>query len=112
MNKLIFNIWFAKVFNVLNTTGIARERIQILIDNALINYKSNEELAEKQARLAMKIAMSLCLRMPYDIRQLFCKRCKKFIIPGVSARVRIGRSRVKAVRITCLNCMHVYHKLL
>jgi len=96
----------------LNTTGLARERIQILIDNALINYKSNEELAEKQARLAMKIAMSLCLRMPYNIRQLFCKRCKKFIIPGVSARVRIGRSRVKAVRITCLKCTHVYHKLL
>ena len=62
MNKLIFNPWFAKVFNVLNTTGIARERIQILIDNALINYKSNEELAEKQARLAMKIVTVIMLK--------------------------------------------------
>lgn len=110
MNKLIFIILFP-IVQELNRSRLARERIQILIDNALMNHRNNQELAEKQARLAMKIAMSLCLRMPYDIRQLFCKRCKKFIIPGVSARVRVGRSRIKGVRITCLNCMHVYHKL-
>jgi ribonuclease P protein subunit RPR2 len=91
---------------------IATERIHILISNALRELKGGRDnIAEQHARLAKKIAMRLQLKLPYEIRQLYCKSCKRFITPGKNARVRIGRSRIKSIRITCLNCGHIYHKV-
>lgn len=91
---------------------IAKERIHLLIDHARREALYDEMLANDQARLARKIAMRMRLRLPYEIRQLFCKGCKQFILPGISSRVRTGRSRLKAIRITCLKCGHVYHKVI
>ena len=91
---------------------IAKERIYILIANALHELKGEDNLANAYARLVKKIAMRLRLRLPYEIRQLYCKGCKQFISPGKSARIRIGRSNTKAIRITCLKCGHVYRKVL
>lgn len=91
---------------------IAKERIRLLIDHALREALYDDILANNQARLAKKIAMRMRLRLPYEIRQLYCKRCKQFILPGISSRIRTGRSRLKAIRITCLKCGHIYHKVL
>ncbi len=91
---------------------IARERIRLLIDHALSEALNDEILANSQARVAKKIAMRMRIRLPYDIRQLYCKGCKKFILPGISSRVRIGRARLKAIRITCLKCGHIYRKVI
>jgi ribonuclease P protein subunit RPR2 len=91
---------------------IARERIEILIANALREINEDDHLANCHSRLAKRIAMRTRLRLPYEIRQLYCKRCKQFISPGKSARIRIGRSNIKAIRITCLKCGHVYRKVL
>jgi len=90
--------------------ALAHERVDLLTANAL--RERDQELANKQARLAKKIAMRFRLRLPYDIRQLYCKKCKLFMIPGRSARVRMGRSNTRGIRITCLNCGHVYRKVL
>jgi ribonuclease P protein subunit RPR2 len=90
---------------------IAKERIGLLIANAL-EVRENEKLAHEQAMLAKKIAMRYRLKLPYHIRQLYCKKCKYFIIPGRNARVRIGRSNTKAVRITCMKCNYTYRKIL
>lgn len=90
---------------------IAKERIDILITNALREV-NDDMLSNAQANIAKKIAMRLRLRLPYYIRQLYCKKCKQFISPGKNARIRIGRSNIKAVRISCLKCGHVYHKIL
>lgn len=89
---------------------IARERINILIKNALL--EKDPELAARQARLAKKIAMRYRVRLPYEVRQLFCKKCKAFIVPGRSARVRVGRAKTRAIRITCLGCGHTYRKII
>jgi len=89
---------------------IARERISILIDNAL--REKDPGLAAQQARLAKKIAMRYRVRLPYEARQLFCKRCKAFIVPGRTARVRVGRAKTRAIRITCLKCGHTYRKIM
>src|SRR5215469_8813529 len=91
---------------------IARERVQILIANALNEARRNEKVAHQQAYLAKKIAMRLRLRLDYEIRHLFCKKCKQFIIPGKDSRIRIGRTKTKSLRITCLKCGHTYHKIL
>jgi ribonuclease P protein subunit RPR2 len=89
---------------------IAKERIEILIANAL--REEYPEFSQMQAALAKKIAMRFRIRMRYDHRQLFCKKCKAFIIPGNSARVRVGRSNTRAIRITCLQCGHTYRKII
>jgi ribonuclease P protein subunit RPR2 len=89
---------------------IAREHIDVLVEHAL--HEKDDSLAAKQARQAKKIAMHLRIRLPYEIRQLYCKRCKAFIIPGRTARVRMGRAKTRAVRITCLKCDHTYRKIL
>ncbi|HSE99281.1 MAG TPA: RNase P subunit [Nitrososphaeraceae archaeon] len=91
---------------------LAQERILILIRSAFQKIDDDYELANSQAQLAKKIAKRLRLKLSYDIRQLYCKKCKRFIVPGSNCRVRIGRSKIKALRITCLLCNNVYRKLL
>lgn len=91
---------------------LAQERILILIRSAFQKIDDDYELANSQAQLAKKIAKRLRLKLPYNIRQLYCKKCKRFIVPGSNCRVRIGRSKIKALRITCLLCNNVYRKLL
>ena len=93
-------------------TLLAQERILILIRSAFQKIGDDYELANSQAQIAKKIAKRLRLKLPYDIRQLDCKKCKQFIVPGFNCRVRIGRSKIKALRITCLLCNNVYRKLL
>src|SRR5574337_191326 len=88
------------------------ERMQILIQNAVSNARSNPALAERQASLAKKMSMKYRIRMPYELRMNFCKKCKKFIVPGFTARIRVGRSNVKSIRITCKFCNHTYRKII
>lgn len=85
---------------------VARERIELLVAGALA--EGDPALAGRQAMLAKKIAMRHRVRLPYGIRQLFCKKCKSFIVPGRTSRVRITGN---AVRITCLKCGHTYRKM-
>lgn len=88
------------------------ERMQILIQNAVSNARNNPELAQRQADLAKKLSMKYRVRMPYELRMTFCKKCKKFIAPGLGARIRLGRTSVKSVRITCKFCNHTYRKII
>ena len=89
---------------------LATERVRILVEHA--RKETNDERATRHARAGKEMAMHFRLRLPYEIRQLYCKECKQMIIPGRSSRVRLGRSNTKAVRITCLKCGHVYRKVL
>ena len=108
--KIISVGWI--VLNKKNIERIATKRIEILIDNALNEINSDEVLSQTYAKLALKIGMRVRVRMPYSIRQLFCRKCKQFIVPGVNSRIRIGRTRVKCIRITCMKCNHVYRKII
>lgn len=91
---------------------IALERMEILIQNAISNSRTNPSLAQRQATLAKKISTKYRIRMSYHIRMNFCKKCKKFIASGVNARIRMGRSSVKSIRITCGFCNHTYRKII
>ncbi len=90
---------------------LAMQRIDILLENALKNARDNMKLAQRQASIARRICMKFNIRLPYEKRQLFCKGCKKFIVPGLNALVRV-ESRPKAIRIKCLECGHVYRKII
>ena len=91
---------------------IATKRMQILFENAVANSRLEPDLAEKQAMLAKKISMKYKIRMPYEIRSCFCKKCKKFIVPGINSKVRVGRTNVKSIRITCNFCTNTYRKII
>jgi len=91
---------------------IALERMHILIDNAISNARTNPALSQRQALLARRISTRHKIRMPFDLRMVFCKKCKSFIAPGVNSRIRLGRSSVKSIRISCNFCEHTYHKIL
>ena len=91
---------------------IALERIHLLAKEALSNAKKNPDLAQRQAGLARRIGTKYRVKLPYEIRMLFCKKCKSFIAPGVNSKIRLGRSALKSVRITCQFCNHTYRKVI
>lgn len=91
---------------------LAIERMEILIDNALSNAKSNPKLSARQALLARRISTRHKIRMPYYLRIVFCKKCKSFIAPGLDSRIRLGGASVKSIRISCNLCGHTYRKII
>ena len=88
------------------------ERMQILIDNAISNARINPELSQRQASIARRISTKYKIRMPYNLRMIFCKKCKSFIAPGINSRIRLGRASVKSIRISCNLCGHTYRKII
>jgi len=90
---------------------IATQRMQILFHNALSNAKNNPRLAERQAEIAKKISMKFKIKMPFEVSSSFCKKCKKFIPPGIASKIRLG-SKPKSIRITCSYCNHTYRKII
>ena len=88
------------------------ERMQILIDNAISNARTDPELSQRQASIARRISSKYKIRMPYDFRIVFCKKCKSFIAPGLNSRIRLGRTSVKSIRISCNLCGHTYRKII
>ena len=91
---------------------IALERMEILLNNAIKNSREDPKLSQRQALLAKKISTKHRIRMPYDLRILYCKKCKSFIAPGVNSKIRLGRTSVKSIRITCNFCGHTYRKII
>lgn len=84
----------------------------VLLGEAVSNALSDPQLAARQAAAARRIATRHRVRLPYELRVCFCKRCKSFAPPGAGSRVRIGRSAVRALRVTCLLCGHTYRRIL
>ena len=91
---------------------IAMERMQILIESAISNARENPQLSQRQALLARRISTRHNIRMPYGLRIVFCKKCKSFIAPGINSRIRLGRTSVKSIRISCNYCGHTYRKII
>jgi len=81
---------------------IALERMEILFHQA-----EREALQGRAARarryvdLARRIGMRYNVRVPTEFKRRFCKECRAYFVPGVNARVRVGRGRLV---VTCLAC--------
>jgi ribonuclease P protein subunit RPR2 len=88
------------------------ERMQILIDSAISNARTDPDLSQRHASLARRISTKYKIRMPYHLRMIFCKKCKSFIAPGINSRIRLGRTSVKSIRISCNLCGHTYRKII
>ena len=88
---------------------IAMQRVKTLIDRAL---HSKDEYSDHHIAIAKKIILKYKLKIPFEYKILFCKKCKNFIIPGRDSIIRVGRSNTKAIRITCKLCGHTYRKII
>lgn len=83
-----------------------------LINSAVEKSKSDLDIARKQKELAKRVMLRFNVRFDYSMKRFTCHGCKKLMVPGVNARVRLGHGDPPALRVTCLECGHVNRKLL
>jgi ribonuclease P protein subunit RPR2 len=83
---------------------IARQRIQILFDQAKKVCKTNPLLAIQYVKSGRRIAMAAKIRLPVEFRRQTCKECNALLVHGYNCRVRVKQKREPHVVITCLNC--------
>src|SRR5438445_2695480 len=57
--------------------------------------------AKRYVELARRIGMRYNVRVPAPFKRSFCKKCFAFLLPSVSARIRVGEGRVV---VTCGAC--------
>jgi ribonuclease P protein subunit RPR2 len=83
---------------------IALERIEILFSLADAAALSEDlECADRLIAQAKKIAMKYNLRTPRELRRKVCKFCGRYLLPGVTSRVRV-KSKDMRVEVRCLRC--------
>jgi RNase P subunit RPR2 len=86
-----------------------KERIERLINVAL--ELSSEDLSKREAALltALKLQKKHNVRgVPLFKRYFYCHRCKRVMIPGRTATIRINSGKVKALAVTCAACKQTY----
>ena len=89
-----------------NVRQIAKQRINILFQQARKFQSTDPQLSSRYIETARKIAMSARLRIPPEHKRQFCKNCNALLVQGENCRVRIKQRREPHVVITCLNCNH------
>ncbi len=83
--------------------SVARERIEILIDQAKEMARKNEDLSRRYVDLARRISKRTKTRIPSDVKRYLCKGCGIALVPGHNAKVRL-HARSSGIVITCLSC--------
>jgi ribonuclease P protein subunit RPR2 len=83
---------------------IARERVQVLFQQANRSYKANPQLAKSYIITARNIAMAARIRLPQPLSRSACKVCNAYLVPGETSRVRIRPRREPHMVVTCLAC--------
>ena len=79
---------------------IAKERIEILFDEAEKTAKEDPELARRYMKLAKKIGMRYNVRLG-RLRRRFCRNCYSFFLPGINCRQRTKKGKIT---IKCFAC--------
>ncbi|HEC87542.1 MAG TPA: hypothetical protein ENI49_06760 [Thermoplasmatales archaeon] len=81
---------------------IARERIDILFHLAEDAAKKHRfDRADRYVEIARKIGMKYLVPIPKQYKYLFCKNCHRFMLPGVTCRVRTNRGKLV---VSCTYC--------
>ncbi|MFH1100829.1 MAG: ribonuclease P [Methanobacteriota archaeon] len=58
-------------------------------------------LADRYVALARKISMRYLVSIPAEFKRCYCTHCYRYLLPGVTGRVRVHRGRLI---ISCLRC--------
>lgn len=83
---------------------LALSRIGRLFELAEEAFRKNPARSDRYIYLARKISTKLKVRIPSVYKRKFCKKCGKFLKPGVNCRVRTKKSMLIS---TCLNCKNI-----
>jgi ribonuclease P protein subunit RPR2 len=73
------------------------------------SLESDPKMAEKQALNAKKLRLRSRVRSPYELKLLFCKKCKEFSPPPKYSTIRIRNGWLV---IRCSRCGGIYRKKL
>lgn len=82
---------------------IAKERIEVLFEQAGKVFKRNKSLANRYVKLARELSMKYKVPIPAKLKRRFCKNCYSYLVPSVNARVRTREGKVVYY---CLECKH------
>lgn len=83
------------------TKQIARERIEVLFEQARLAFAEFPDLSNRYVELARRIAMRQRIRIPRELRRHYCHHCYTYLVPGSNMRVRVHRGNVV---VTCRTC--------
>jgi ribonuclease P protein subunit RPR2 len=83
------------------TRKIARERIEVLFEQARMEFYSCPERSNRYVEIARRIAMRQRIRIDQNLRRQYCHHCYSFLVPGKNMRVRIHDGKVV---VTCQSC--------
>jgi len=94
------------------TRKIAKQRIQVLFQQAEEIRRENPQLGSRYVAVARKIAMAAKIRLPREYKRRICRNCNTLLVPGENCRVRVRQRREPHVVVTCLACGHQTRVLL
>ncbi|MCJ7450706.1 MAG: ribonuclease P [Candidatus Nanohaloarchaeota archaeon QJJ-9] len=85
---------------------IARERMDLLFEEAKEAAPEDQDLADRYVSLARRIGMSYNISLPKEFSRRICSECGSFLVPGENCRVRLDSDGSKKV-VTCGSCGNV-----
>ena len=65
-----------------NKREIARQRIEILFQQAKEKFPKSPSLSNRYVKLARELAMKVKIRMPVELKRRFCKHCYSYLVPS------------------------------
>jgi len=83
------------------TKQIARERIEVLFEQARLAFPAHPLLSSRYVELARRIAMRQRIRIARQFSRQYCHHCYRYLVPGNNMRVRVHRGNVV---VTCRSC--------
>jgi len=83
-----------------------------VLERAVLTAGSDPSLAKDQAELARRIMLKFNVRFDWSLKRFYCHGCKRLIVPGVNARVRLAGRGKRVLHVTCTDCGHVNRKLI
>ncbi len=86
-------------------TDIAKERIEILFEEAEKSLRKHPERSRRYVELARKIGLRYNIRFPKELKRRFCKKCNTLLVPGLTSQTRVHDK----VIIKCLKCDSLYY---
>ena len=85
---------------------IANSRMLYLFQKAHDIFPGNKTLANRYTYLARRYAQRAKIKIPFEWKKRICKKCKKFLYPGINCRIRMHSQKGKGshVSLTCFEC--------
>jgi ribonuclease P protein subunit RPR2 len=83
---------------------IARERIEILFNEAEKELSHHPERSNRYVQMARNLAQKYNLKIQGSWRGRICKNCHSFLRPGLNSQVRLSDT---SLRVKCLKCGYI-----